>query len=275
MLLQEQADAAKRNVPVQVFATDIDADAIERARAGVYPDSISADVSPERLARFFAQDGDTYRVAKTRARLLVFAKQDVTKDPPFSQGRPHQLPQPAHLHGRRPAAEAHAALPLRAQPGRLPVPRQLRDRRRRRRPLRPGRQEVEALPAPRARSRRSGSCRPRRCRCPAPPRARPAPGAPSRAHARARARPGREDAAREARPGLRGRQRRGRRALHPRPHRPLPRAAAPASPAAASSRWPARDCGSSSPPACARPWRRRRRCATSACACRPTATRRS
>ena len=85
MLLQEQAGAAKRNVPVQVFATDIDAEAIERARAGVYPGSIGADVSPERLARFFVQDGDTYRVAKSVRDCLVFAKQDVTKDPPFSR----------------------------------------------------------------------------------------------------------------------------------------------------------------------------------------------
>ena len=72
-------------MPAQVFATDIDAEAIERARVGVYPASISADVSPERLARFFVQDGDTYRVAKTVRDCLVFAKQDVTKDPPFSR----------------------------------------------------------------------------------------------------------------------------------------------------------------------------------------------
>jgi len=85
MLLQEQTADAKRNVPAQVFATDIDAEAIERARAGVYPDSISADVSPERLARFFVQDGDTFRVAKSVRDCLVFAKQDVTKDPPFSR----------------------------------------------------------------------------------------------------------------------------------------------------------------------------------------------
>jgi len=85
MLLQEQAGNVKRNVPAQVFATDIDAEAIERARAGVYPSSISADVSAERLARFFVQDGDTYRVAKSVRDCLVFAKQDVTRDPPFSR----------------------------------------------------------------------------------------------------------------------------------------------------------------------------------------------
>ena len=85
ILLQELAGSVKRNVSPQVFATDIDAEAVERARAGVYPDSISADVSPERLERFFVRDGDTYRVAKTVRDCLVFAKQDVIKDPPFTR----------------------------------------------------------------------------------------------------------------------------------------------------------------------------------------------
>ena len=85
MLLLEQATLTNRNVPAQVFATDIDIDAIEQARAGVYPASIAADVSPERLARFFVQDGDTYRVVKPLRDTLVFAKQDVIKDPPFSR----------------------------------------------------------------------------------------------------------------------------------------------------------------------------------------------
>lgn len=85
MLLLERASDPKRSVPVQVFATDIDIEAIEKARAGVYPASISADVSPERLERFFVRDGDTYRVVKSVRDCLVFAKQDVTRDPPFSR----------------------------------------------------------------------------------------------------------------------------------------------------------------------------------------------
>jgi two-component system CheB/CheR fusion protein len=85
MLVQEQAGNVERKVFAQVFASDIDAEAIERARAGVYPASISADVSPERLARFFVQDGATYRVAKTLRNCLMFAQQDITKDPPFSR----------------------------------------------------------------------------------------------------------------------------------------------------------------------------------------------
>ena len=85
MLLREQIESVKRNVIVQAFATDIDAEAIERARAGTYPESIAADVTPERLERFFTKDGETYRVAKAIRDCVVFAKQDVTKDPPFSR----------------------------------------------------------------------------------------------------------------------------------------------------------------------------------------------
>ena len=85
MLLQELAGDVKRSVAPQVFATDIDAEAVERARAGVYPSSISADVSPERLERFFAKDEDAYHVARSLRDCLVFAKQDLAKDPPFSR----------------------------------------------------------------------------------------------------------------------------------------------------------------------------------------------
>jgi two-component system, chemotaxis family, CheB/CheR fusion protein len=87
ILLQERMQALKRTYRVQVFATDIDSQAIERARAGFYPASIAADVSPERLARFFSQEPDsgTYRIQKAIRDLLVFSEQDVIKDPPFSR----------------------------------------------------------------------------------------------------------------------------------------------------------------------------------------------
>ena len=80
-------EALKQSFKVQVFATDIDSQAIEQARAGVYPASIAADVSPERLARFFAQepDGSAYRIQKGIRDMLVFSEQDVIKDPPFSK----------------------------------------------------------------------------------------------------------------------------------------------------------------------------------------------
>ena len=87
ILLQEQVELLKQSFKVQVFATDIDRQAIEQARTGVYPASIAADISPERLSRFFAQepDGTAYRVHKSLRDLLVFSEQDVIKDPPFSK----------------------------------------------------------------------------------------------------------------------------------------------------------------------------------------------
>jgi two-component system CheB/CheR fusion protein len=87
ILLQERMDALKQSRKVQVFATDIDGQAITVARAGLYPASITADISPERLARFFAAEpGDSaYRVNKGIRDMLIFSEQDVIKDPPFSK----------------------------------------------------------------------------------------------------------------------------------------------------------------------------------------------
>ena len=87
ILLQERMEALKRAFRVQVFATDIDSQAIATARAGLYPASIAADIPPERLARFFAAepDGGAYRVHKSIRDMLVFSEQDVIKDPPFSR----------------------------------------------------------------------------------------------------------------------------------------------------------------------------------------------
>jgi two-component system CheB/CheR fusion protein len=86
-LLAEHVEALKQGFAVQVFATDIDAQAIATARAGRYPASIASDLSPERLARFFTAeaDGSAYRVQKSIRDLLVFSEQDVIKDPPFSK----------------------------------------------------------------------------------------------------------------------------------------------------------------------------------------------
>jgi two-component system, chemotaxis family, CheB/CheR fusion protein len=87
ILLIEQMESLKKNFKLQVFATDIDSRAIETARSGIYPASISADVSPERLARFFTRERDdsVYRINKSIRDMLVFSEQDMTKDPPFSK----------------------------------------------------------------------------------------------------------------------------------------------------------------------------------------------
>ncbi|HZE99295.1 MAG TPA: chemotaxis protein CheB [Planctomycetota bacterium] len=69
----------------QIFATDISDAAIERARSGFYPESIKDDVAAERLRRFFIKTAEGYRISKTVRDMCIFARQDLTKDPPFSK----------------------------------------------------------------------------------------------------------------------------------------------------------------------------------------------
>jgi two-component system, chemotaxis family, CheB/CheR fusion protein len=87
ILLTERMQALHASYAVQVFATDIDAQAVATARAGLYPPGAVAGVSPERLARYFVAepDGSGFRVHKSVRDLLVFSEQDVIKDPPFSR----------------------------------------------------------------------------------------------------------------------------------------------------------------------------------------------
>jgi len=87
ILLAERQEAMKRSFKVQVFATDIDSQAIAAARAGIYPASISTDISQERLKRFFSSEsnGSAYRIHKAIRDMLVFSEQNVIKDPPFSK----------------------------------------------------------------------------------------------------------------------------------------------------------------------------------------------
>ncbi|MGB9939278.1 chemotaxis protein CheB [Methanosarcina sp.] len=86
ILLQEQMEMLKNVFNIQIFATDIDKRAIESARSGVYPSTISIDISPERLERFFIKDsGGNYRIQKSIRDMIVFSEQDVIKDPPFSK----------------------------------------------------------------------------------------------------------------------------------------------------------------------------------------------
>jgi two-component system CheB/CheR fusion protein len=72
-------------VPVQIFGTDLSEPALERARAGVYPESISTDVSPERLRRFFTRVDGQYQISRPVRDMCIFARQNLTKDPPFSK----------------------------------------------------------------------------------------------------------------------------------------------------------------------------------------------
>jgi len=86
MLFIERLAAAQKNCRLQIFATDADEEALEVARRGVYPESISADVSPERLERFFTRvDESTYQVNKLVRETVVFAAQNLISDAPFSR----------------------------------------------------------------------------------------------------------------------------------------------------------------------------------------------
>jgi len=85
MLLREAISAAQRNVKLQIFASDIDADAVATAREGYYPASIAADVGAERLKRFFTKEASGYRILRDLRSQVVFAVQDVLADPPFAR----------------------------------------------------------------------------------------------------------------------------------------------------------------------------------------------
>jgi two-component system CheB/CheR fusion protein len=86
ILIQEQIEKLQQPFRVQIFATDIDRQATDQARAGLFPPGISTDVSPERLARYFTEDGNGfYRIRKVIRDLLIFSEQNVLKDPPFSK----------------------------------------------------------------------------------------------------------------------------------------------------------------------------------------------
>ena len=84
MVLIEHAQG-QRSGPMQVFASDVDDEALEFARAGLYPESIAADVPRGRLARFFVKDEHSYRVSKELRETVMFARQNLIADPPFSR----------------------------------------------------------------------------------------------------------------------------------------------------------------------------------------------
>jgi two-component system CheB/CheR fusion protein len=83
--LQEFLDDANLSIPFEIFATDISETAIEQARAGSYPGSALAKVSPQRLKRFFTTTDRGYQVAKIIRDRCVFARHNLAQDPPFSR----------------------------------------------------------------------------------------------------------------------------------------------------------------------------------------------
>ncbi|MDO8282564.1 MAG: chemotaxis protein CheB [Thermodesulfovibrionia bacterium] len=85
IIVQEYMSTLKEKYKVQIFATDIDREAIDMARTGLYPNSIAIDVSNERLNRFFIKKTSGYKIREEIRQMIVFAVQDIAKDPPFTQ----------------------------------------------------------------------------------------------------------------------------------------------------------------------------------------------
>jgi two-component system CheB/CheR fusion protein len=87
IVLREAIEKArsKGKFTIQIFATDLDKDAIEKARQGVFPANISADISEARLKRFFTQEANGYRVRKEIREMVIFAPQNLIMDPPFTK----------------------------------------------------------------------------------------------------------------------------------------------------------------------------------------------
>ena len=81
----EQIATAHLRLELQIFATDVDEDALQIARAGVYPESIQADVTPGRLWQFFLGENGQFRVAQELRKAVIFSRHDMLHDPPFSR----------------------------------------------------------------------------------------------------------------------------------------------------------------------------------------------
>ncbi len=85
MILREQMDQRLMTLPVKIFATDVDQEALAIASSGCYPERIAEEMSPERLQHFFVRHGTEYQVTRRLREMITFAPHDLTQDPPFVQ----------------------------------------------------------------------------------------------------------------------------------------------------------------------------------------------
>ncbi len=84
IVLREYLEKTGSNVAVQVFGTDVSEKNVEKARTGLFPESVAADITEQRLNKFFNRAEGGYQVNKLIRDMCIFAKQDLTRDPPFS-----------------------------------------------------------------------------------------------------------------------------------------------------------------------------------------------
>ncbi|HEX7226531.1 MAG TPA: CheR family methyltransferase, partial [Candidatus Binatia bacterium] len=83
ILVMEEMAAARKNLSLQMFASDIDSEALKSAREGIYPQSIAGDVNEERLARFFIKKDSIYQIEPRIRECVTFAEHNIIQDPPF------------------------------------------------------------------------------------------------------------------------------------------------------------------------------------------------
>ncbi len=84
ILAREKMDELGLHKDIKIFATDIDRDAIHYAAAGVYPESIAADLSPRLLAKYFHKRDESFQITRSIREMVVFAQHNLVKDPPFT-----------------------------------------------------------------------------------------------------------------------------------------------------------------------------------------------
>lgn len=85
ILLHEYMEREKKQFTLQIFATDLDENAINHARAGLYTEGIALDVSPQRLEKYFQREGSHFRIKRNIRETVTFATQNLAQDPPFTK----------------------------------------------------------------------------------------------------------------------------------------------------------------------------------------------
>ena len=120
---------------LQIFATDLDRDAIDKARAGFYPDNIATDVSAERLRRFFVREERGYRVGSEIREMVIFAPAEFGDGPAVHKTRHSDVPEFVDLPGAGVTEETSAVVPLQLEPRRHTVSRQFGEHRHVSRPV--------------------------------------------------------------------------------------------------------------------------------------------
>ncbi len=85
ILLKELLEENGVNREIKIFATDIDTQAIEKASKGIFPESISEDISADRLAKYFTEKNDQYHISKEIRKMIIFAPHNMFSDPPFGK----------------------------------------------------------------------------------------------------------------------------------------------------------------------------------------------